>query len=69
MSIAPHKPMLGAVANLYSVLPFLGLHEQPRQCLQGGKDTTMLPLSDTVSQIKVSPVIEEGSMGGSMKTP
>jgi hypothetical protein len=49
MSIAPRKPVLKVVANLDYVLPFWGLQEQLRQCLQGGNDTTVPPLSDPVS--------------------
>jgi hypothetical protein len=55
--------MLKVAANLESVLPFQGLHEQLRQHLQGGDDTMVPPMSDLVSRIKGFPALEEGGHG------
>jgi GH24 family phage-related lysozyme (muramidase) len=51
MSIAPRKPMLKVAANMDSVLLFQGLHDQPKQHLQGGDDTTVPLLSDPAIRI------------------
>jgi hypothetical protein len=46
------KALAQGSANLDSIVPLQGLHQQPRQRLQGGDDTVMSPLSDLASQIK-----------------
>jgi hypothetical protein len=69
MSIAPRKPMLKVAANLDSVVPFRGLHEQLRQHSKEGTIPRCRRCPIRQAESRVFPRSRRRSMGSAMITP